>query len=134
MMIRKRTGAVALGLAAVLLMGQFPIAAQDPATTKPATGPAQKKQIRRVPDYFGQIGLTPEQKTNIYAVLNKRMDKIEALEKQIAAERAEMLTECEAVLNETQKKLLDNLRKAAAEPKSTTKPADAPKPTDTPKK
>ena len=117
MTISKRAGAAALGLLSVLFLGQLPIAAQDPASAKSSAPSAQKKSIRRVPDYFGQIGLTPEQKTSIYAVLNKRHEKIEALEKQIATERAEMLAECEGVLNETQKKLLDNLRKAAAEPK-----------------
>jgi hypothetical protein len=125
MTIRKRTGAVALGLIAVVLMGRLPLAAQEPAKEKPAA-PPQKKPTRRVPDYFGQIGLTPEQKTNIYAVVNKRQEKIDALEKQILAERAEMLVECEGLLNETQKKLLDNLRKAASEPKP--KPAEVTKP------
>ncbi len=128
MSIRNQTGAVAVSLLSVLLIGPWSTRAQDPAT-KPSSPPAQKKQTRRVPDYFGQIGLTPEQKNSIYAVVDRRREKIEALEKQIAAERAEMLTECEAVLNETQKKLLDNLRKAADEPKPvpTTKPTDPPK-------
>jgi hypothetical protein len=131
MTIRNRTGAVALGLLAIVLMGRLPLAAQEPAPTKSAP-PAQKKQIRRVPDYFGQIGLTPEQRTSIYVVLNKRHEKIDALEKQIATERAAMLNECEVVLNETQKKLLDNLRKAASEPKPNplSKPAEALKPTE----
>jgi Spy/CpxP family protein refolding chaperone len=133
MTIRNRTGAVALGLLAIVLMGRLPLAAQEPATTKSAPPPpAQKKQIRRVPDYFGQIGLTPEQRTSIYVVLNKRHEKIDALEKQIVTERAAMLNECEVVLNETQKKLLDNLRKAASEPKPIplSKPAEALKPTE----
>ena len=117
MTIRKRIGAVALGLAAVLLMGGFPLAAQEPATSKPAAPAAKKKDpSRRVPPHFGQIGLTTEQRASIYGFQAKRMEKIEALEKQIAAEKAELLADCEGVLNETQKKLLDNLRKAAAEP------------------
>jgi hypothetical protein len=100
-----------------VLMGRLPLAAQEPSKEKPTPPPAQKKQAHRVPDYFGKIALTPEQKNNIYAVVDKRQEKIEALEKQIATERAEMMLECEALLNETQKKLLDNLRKAASEPK-----------------
>ncbi len=42
-----------------------------------------------------------------------------------------MLADCEAVLNETQKKLLDNLRKAAAEPAP--KPAASAKTDESPK-
>jgi hypothetical protein len=118
MSIRKRTGAVAFGLAAVLLMGQFPIAAQEPAAPSKSAAPIAKKQdrSRRVPAYFGQIGLTTEQRASIYSIQAKRFEKIEALEKQIATEKAEMLADCEALLNETQKKLFENLRKAAAEP------------------
>ncbi len=132
MMIRKRMGAVALGLGAVVLMGWLPITAQEPASTKTTTTtalPAPKKQSLRVPNYFGQIGLAPDQKAKIYAVMSKRQEKIEALEKQIATERAEMLTECEAELTETQKKLLENLRKVAAETRALPS-----KTTETPKK
>jgi hypothetical protein len=130
MMIRKRAGAVALGLVAVVLMGGFPLVAQEPAASKPATPPAKKKQdpSRRVPPYFGQIGLTTEQRASIYGLQAQRFEKIDALEKQIASEKAEMLASCEDVLNETQKKLLDNLRKAASEPAPKTKPAETPKP------
>jgi hypothetical protein len=127
MTIRKRSGAVALGLAVVVLMGQFPLIAQEPGEPKPAAPAARKKQDRshRVPDYFGQIGLTAEQKANIYGLQGKRYEKIEALEKQILAERAGMMADCEGVLTETQKKLLDNLRRAAAEPaKAASKPSN----------
>lgn len=134
MEIRKRIGAVALGLVVVAAMGGLPLAAQEPASTKPAPPPAKKKvePSRRVPAYFGQIGLTTEQRASIYGIQAKRFEKIDALERQVAAEKAEMLADCEGVLNETQKKLLDNLRKAAAEPSpktsTATKPADASRP------
>ena len=103
--------------------------AQEPAAAKPAE-PAKKKQdpSRRVPPYFGQIGLTTEQRANIYAIQGKRLDKIEELEQQIAKERAEMIAQCEAVLTDTQKKLLDNLRRAATEPAAASKSAEAAKP------
>lgn len=123
MTIRKRTGAVALGVLVVLLAGHPPTFAQDPApkapapTPTPAPAPAVKKQdpTRRVPKHFGQIGLTPEQRTNIHGVRAKHLDKIEALEKQIADQKAQMLAESEAVLTDTQRKLLENLRQAAVE-------------------
>ena len=135
MTIRKRIGAVALGLAAVALPVGLPLAAQEPAGSKSATAPAKKKQdpSRRVPPYFGQIGLTTEQRASIYGYQAKRNEKIDALEKQIAAEKADLLAECEGVLNETQKKLLDNLRKAAVEPASkpvAAKPPEATKPSN----
>jgi hypothetical protein len=71
---------------------------------------------RRVPPYFGQLGLSSEQTSRIYSIQAKRLEKIDALEKQIAAEKAGLLADCEGVLTDTQKKLLDNLRKAAADP------------------
>jgi hypothetical protein len=69
MTIRKRTGSVAVGLAFMLLMGQLPLAAQEPAPAK-STAPVAKKQdrSRRVPPYYGQIGLTAEQRASIYAI------------------------------------------------------------------
>ena len=134
MTIRKRTGAVALGLMTVAFLGQLPLVAQEPATPKPANAaPKKRDPARRVPPYFGQIGLTTEQRASIYGIQAKRIEKIDALEKQIAAEKGEMLATCEGVLTETQKKLLDNLRKAAAEPgpkppATATRTTEAPKP------
>lgn len=125
MTIRKRTCAVALVALALLMIGRLPLAAQEPASK---TAPAAKKKqdpSHRVPSYFGQIGLTTEQRASIYAIQSKRHEKIEALEKQVAAEKAGMLSECEAVLSDTQRKLLENLRRVATEP--------APKPAATPK-
>ena len=130
MTIRKRSGAIALSLAAVVLMGQLPLVAQEPGEPKQVTTPAKKKQDRshRVPDHFGQIGLTPDQKSSIYGIQAKRFEKIEALEKQILAEKTDMLAECEAVLNDTQKKLLDNLRRNAASPAAKASTQPSPKP------
>ncbi len=129
MMIRKRTGVAILAMVAVVLMGRPPLVAQEPASApKPAATAPRKKAdpAHRVPDYFGQIGLTTEQRASIYNLQGKRIEKIDALKKQIAAERAEMLAECEGVLTETQRKLYDNLRRVAAE--SNARPAEVPKP------
>ena len=103
--------------------------AQEPAAARPVDLVAKRKHdaARRVPAHFGQIGLTTEQRANIYTIQGKHLEAIEALEKQIAQEKSEMLTQCEASLTETQKKLLDNLRRAAAEG-SPTKTADTTKP------
>ena len=126
---RMRTVALATTLT---MLGSIGVArwtgAQEPAV-KPVDPVAKKKHdaARRVPAYFGQIGLTTEQRANIYAIQGKRFEKIEALEQQIAAEKAEMLAQCEQSLTETQRKLLDNLRRAAAEP-AAPKTVDAAKP------
>ena len=112
---------VTLGVVTSSVVFDRPIEAQEPTAAKPADPAVKKKHdaARRVPAYFGQIGLTTEQRANIYSIQGKRLEKIEALEQQIATEKAEMLAQCEATLTETQKKLLDNLRRAAAEPATT---------------
>ena len=127
MPIQNRATVVLLGTLAAILAGSLPIGAQEPAKTTATTAVEKKKAgpTRRVPDYFGQIGLTPDQRAGIYAVQDKHMTKIEALEKQIEAIKAEMMTESEAVLDDTQKKLLANLRRAAVG--ATAKPTEAAK-------
>lgn len=115
---------------AVVFLGWLPLLAQEPAAKKPADPAAKKKTdpSRRVPAYFGQIGLTTEQRASIYGIQAKHLEKIHALQKQLADERTAMLAECEATLSETQRKLYDNLRKAAAEPNAkVAEPSKSPK-------
>ncbi len=122
MTIRFRTATVATAVLMAGLMTTFDqIGAQEPVTPKSAEPVAKKKHdaSRRVPDYFGQIGLTAEQRASIYGILNKRQEKIDALEQQIATEKAEMIVQCEGTLTDIQKKLLENLRHAASEPNAT---------------
>ena len=131
MTLRTRTSAVLASTLGLVVLSTLPIEAQEPSTKTVAA----RKQVRRVPDHFGQIGLTSEQRTNIYGIQTRRFEKIDALEKQIAQERSEMLSECEGILTETQKKLLENLRKAATETRAGTsrKPSDPPKTDEKPK-
>lgn len=112
------------------------VGAEDPApavtstaTSKTADAVNKRKHdaARRVPAHFGQIGLTAEQRATIYTIQGRRLEAIDALEQQIAREKAEMIAQCEATLTETQRKLLDNLRRAATE----TGTARAPDPTPT---
>jgi hypothetical protein len=126
MTIRTRAGAVALSAMVVAMMGGLPLASQEPANPK-STPPVKTKQdpSHRVPFYFGQIGLTPEQRTSIYGIQAKHASKIEALERQIAEEKAGTLAECEGVLTDVQKKLVENLRSART--KTASKTSDAPK-------
>ena len=70
MSFRKSSRFFTLAISAFLVAGIVPILAQEPKPETPqapasASTPTAKKTYdpsRRVPDYFGQIGLTPEQK------------------------------------------------------------------------
>ena len=105
-----------LGVAGVVSLGAFRLAAQGPSKAKAddtSKSTAAKKAVdpsRRVPPFFGQIGLSPEQKEEIYKVRGKHQEKIEALEKQIATIRGEMMAECESKLTDTQKQALESRR------------------------
>lgn len=110
--------------------GKPATAPKDPKPAVAATKPGELKRkydpARRVPPYFGQIGLNINQRESIYKIRSKHQSKMEDLEKQIAAIQSEMLTECEAVLTDTQRKLLENLRSATpGTPATTTADAKA---------
>lgn len=112
MMIGTRTALTALGMGLVVSLASL---AQDPSPKAKAesTAPQAKKKAdpsRRVPAYFGQIGLKPDQRESIYKIRGTHQAKIEALRAQIEEAEAKSLAECEAVLTDTQKKLLENLR------------------------
>jgi hypothetical protein len=117
--VNHRLSAFGLGLGALFLVATLSAEAQDPA--KPAgkteKAPATKKRVsdpsRRVPDYFDQVGLTPEQRESVYKIRAKYQPKIADLQKQLASAQAEMLTECETVLTEPQKQVLAGRRAAA---------------------
>ncbi len=79
-----------------------------PAQDQPSTKP-----IRRVPMYFGQVGLTPSQRERIYEIRTRHHQRIETLQQEIARLEATELTECEAVLTEAQRRLLSHSRSAA---------------------
>ena len=123
----RRFVAVAVSAAALtmILSSALTLGAQEPRggsqTDSPTKTKSSKKGFdpaRRVPMYFAQLGLTPDQRESIYKVQGKHMPKIEALEKQIEEIRGQMLTECEAVLTPEQKKILDQRRAAGAESRS----------------
>src|SRR4051812_28064836 len=106
MTISCRSGAVGAGLAVVILLGSLPLGAQEPGparSAKKSGAPTVKRTrapSRRVPAYFGQIGLSPEQRESIYQIQSKHQALIDTLKKQINDIQAQMLTECESVLNE----------------------------------
>jgi Spy/CpxP family protein refolding chaperone len=129
MAIRNRVRAVVLGSMAVALFAAFALGAQEPPKNDGAAAPPVAKKVydpsRRVPDFFGQIGLTPAQREDIYKIRAKHQHQIDELEKQVAKLRLEMVAECETVLTDTQKELLNNLRKVSAEAKAARKKEQA---------
>ena len=119
MTIGTRSALISLTVGMAIVAGSSLAIAQEPSAKKstekaaPAPPTVAKKKAdpsRRVPDYFGQVGLNPEQRESIYKIRKVHQDKIDALKKQIAEADALSLTECEAVLTDTQKKLVANLR------------------------
>jgi hypothetical protein len=117
MTISIRNATTSIGLAVVIVTASLSTFAQDPAAKKTADKPetttvAKKKYdpSRRVPDYFGQIGLTIEQRESIYKIRKVHHEKLDVLKKQIADEDADAMKKCEVLLTETQMKLLDHLR------------------------
>lgn len=119
MNLPRRIGGVGMGLLGLILIGAITTAAQEPAAKEKSekepstTAKRTYNPARRVPDFFGQLGLTPEQRESIYTIRGKHYEEINALQKQIADIQAKMLTECEGVLTDAQKQSLTNHRKAA---------------------
>jgi hypothetical protein len=122
MAVRPRAAALALALSftGLLTLGSLRLAAQEPAKAG-APAPAESapaKRVndptRRVPPFFGQIGLTPEQREEVYKIRGKHGVRIAELQKELARAQAEMLADCETVLSDTQKQLLETRRRASA--------------------
>ena len=92
---------------------------------------------KRMPAYFGQIALNPDQRARIVEIQRSRVRRITELQKEIAALKQESLRESETVLTQAQKDLLANLRKTKAEQskkKDDARPATPAPSNETPKK
>jgi hypothetical protein len=120
----KRAAAVLLSAGAMtILSGGLPLVAQESARTQADTNAKRTSKrtvdpTRRVPNYFGQLGLSDAQRDSIYKIQAKHQPRIEALEKQLEDLRAQSLTECESVLTDAQKRMLAERRAHAAEARS----------------
>src|SRR4051812_5732257 len=105
-MTMKRPIAALCGCSIVLATSLL-ATAQEPKRTGPAEGsapPTTKRpsdSSRRVPDHFGQVSLTAEQRESMYKIRAKYQDKIDTLEKQVQEVRAQVVSECEALLSDT---------------------------------
>jgi len=118
MALPARALGTSIGLALTLAVGTLGLSAPD--DPKPAPAPAARKPhdpARRVPPLFNQVGVTGEQKEQIYALRAKHQRKIAELKKQLDEERKVELAECETVLTEAQKRQLATRRVERAQPK-----------------
>ncbi len=120
--ILRRVAALTLSAATMTtLAGTWPLSAQEPKSSqgdsksKMKTAKRVNDPARRVPYNFGQLGLSDEQRETIYKIQARNAPKIEALEKQLDALRAESLRECENVLTSAQKQMLAERRGGAPE-------------------
>ncbi len=119
--ILKRAAAVLLSAGALMILsGGPPLVAQESSRTQVDTHARKttKRTVdptRRVPNYFGQLGLSEAQKEAIYKIQAKHQPKIEELEKQLEDLRAQALRECESVLSDAQKRMLAERRAHASE-------------------
>jgi Spy/CpxP family protein refolding chaperone len=105
-------------------LAQAPAKSKDTAkapatkTSEPAKASAE---FRRVPQYFGQVDLSDEQREKLYSIREKNSKKLDQLEAELVALRATILSDSEAVLTPAQRTILNKLRgeaKAKASAKS----------------
>jgi Spy/CpxP family protein refolding chaperone len=103
--------------------------AQDPAPEKPAAPAAKSaRPFRgRLPNFWSKIGLTEQQKQRIYAHQLEVRPKLEELERQLEAVRAELREKMEKELSDSQKQELaqyeaEDAKKQTAAAESTTAP------------
>jgi hypothetical protein len=121
MTFMRRFAAILTSAAALMIVsGSLPSIAQEAGNTRAQTKATKAARrpydpTRRVPPHFGQLGLTDAQKESIYRVRAKHQPKIDALEKQLEELREQMLKDCETVLTDAQKKLLEERRSGATE-------------------
>ena len=100
---------------------------QEKAAEKEKAAPAKvvKKPRGRLPQYYGQVGISSKQRQEIYDVQAVYKKQIDELQKQIDALKEKQNAEVVAVLTPEQKKKLDELlaaaKKAAEERRSKSK-------------
>ncbi|RUL81239.1 SNARE domain-containing protein [Tautonia sociabilis] len=115
-----RATAIALALVGSSIALGYSAGAQDdskpPGTVdRPAQEGTPSKTYppyRRLPTYFGLVGVSDQQKQDIYAIRGRYREEIAALEQRIQELKRQELSECEAVLTEAQQKLLNQIRAA----------------------
>lgn len=114
MQAKVRAGGLWCSVLAVLVAGSL-VFAQDekkPEGKGGAKGGAKKVQ-NRLPDNYGKLNLSDEQKAKIYAVQAANQPKIAELNAQLKALKDQIQAEVDAVLTPDQLKLLGDIRAEA---------------------
>lgn len=93
------------------------------------TGQDKKAKNKQLPQNYGKLGLSDEQKKKIYAIQDEYGDKINDLTKQLEALRKKQREEMAAVLTDEQRQ---ELKKILSEKAGDTKPTTDKKPGDKP--
>jgi len=113
-MSRVRVAAVvsaALAIVAGVFPSPFSVIAKDAPAAKAG---GQSDGPNRVPQHFGKLELTSDQKTRIYAIQDQYDDRIDALLKEIEDLKLQRESEIESVLSAGQrselKKILDQAK------------------------
>lgn len=78
-----------------------------------------KKASGRLPNNYGKLALSDEQKTRVYKIVGEYEDKILAIESELAMVKAKRDAACEAILTPGQRA---RLRELVAPPKKDEKP------------
>ena len=78
----------------------------------------RKKPRGRVPNHYGKLGLTNDQKEEIYAIQTNYRDQIAALQAQINELQQEQAAEIYLVLSDLQKNSLNKILSEVAERRS----------------
>jgi Spy/CpxP family protein refolding chaperone len=114
----------ALIVAAAFIAVAVPLVeGQDPTKPKDTKDPAPKMR-GQLPQGWGKLGLSDEQKQKIYSAQSKFREKIDGLQKQIADLRDQEKKDMESVLTDAQKTRLREImsNRAPAEAKPPEKP------------
>lgn len=90
------------------------------ATAK-ETKPAAKKSKGRLPNHFGKLNLSDEQRDKIYKIQASYKSEIDSLKKQLAELNKKKDAEIATVLEPSQKSILDKILAEAASKKTAKK-------------
>lgn len=113
-------------VAACLAFNAPTLAQQAKAPAKAEAKKAPAKPRGRLPAYFAQV-VTQQQREQIYTLQKPIMEKIDALEEQIAALKAQLDRESRALLTPEQLKRIDELSAATKEKIKAARAADSAK-------
>lgn len=89
--------------------------AAQPTTPETAPEKTRAKPRGRVPNHYGKLGLTDDQKQEIYSIQAKYREQINALQEQINELQQEEASEIYLVLSDVQKESLRTILAEVAE-------------------